>query len=77
MLGSIECHVLQKMSQTVLVVFLLKCTHIVNDVEIRTSFRLFVMPDIIRHSVFKSANHNILVLWDFPILHSFICGCST
>ena len=53
MLYSVECHMLQKMCEAVLVVILLKRTDIVHDVEIRHSGRIRAMPDIVSQSVVK------------------------
>ena len=52
-LRSVECHMLEEVGQTVLVVLFLKCADIVYDVEIRTTLVFSVVTEIICQAVFE------------------------
>ena len=50
-LSSIERHMLQEVSQTVLVILFQHRAYCLSDMEIAALFRLFIMTDIVRQSV--------------------------
>ena len=52
-LGSVEGHVFQEVGEALLRIVLLDGSHIVEDVEIGLAFRLFVVADVVGHSVFQ------------------------
>ena len=52
-LGSVEGHVFQEVGEALLRIVLLDGSHIVEDVEISLAFRLFVVADVVGHSVFQ------------------------
>ena len=63
-LRAVEGHVLEEVGEALLRVVLLDGSHVVQDVEIRLSFRLFVVADVIGHSVFEFTRPDILVRRD-------------
>ena len=50
-LGSLECHVLQEVGETVLVIVLQNCTDVLDDVETGPVFRFLIMSYIIGQPV--------------------------
>ena len=70
-LCSVERHVLKEVGQSVLVVFFLKSTYIMYDVEMCTSFWLFIMCQIIGQSVFKLSDLDFRI-----VLNLLLCICT-
>ena len=56
MLGSVEAHVLEEVGEAVLVGSLLDCTDIGGKIKLGTSFREFVVTDVVSESVVKLAH---------------------
>ena len=65
MLGTIECHMLQEVRQTVLVILFEDSTNRLRDVELSTLLGLLIMTDIIGQSVFQLAIANLRVHGEF------------
>ena len=51
MLGAVEAHVLQKVSETTLVVILLHRTHFLSDVEECTLLGIFIVLDVVGQTI--------------------------
>ena len=60
-LRAVECHMLEEVSQTLLVVTLLNSTYIVHDIELSQALGLLVVADVIGQSVRQHALANLLV----------------
>ena len=64
MLGAIEGEVLQKVSQTALVVILIDRTHFLSDVETSHMLRESIMTNVVGQAILKMTDLHILVHWD-------------
>ena len=60
---TVEAHVLEEVSKTVLVVFLLECSDVSREVEFRSLSRLVVVADVIGHAVLKLSCSYCRVVW--------------
>ena len=60
-LRTVESHVFEEVSQTLLVVVLLYGTHVMQDVEAGLPFGLLVVADVVGHAVFELAYTKILI----------------
>ena len=64
MARTVERHVFQKMGETVLVVLLLEGADIVDDIEVCTACRIFIVPYIICQAVLQTALDQFRVIGD-------------
>ena len=60
-LGAVEGHVFEEVGETLLGIVLLNGADVVQNVEVGLSFRLFVVADVVGHSVFELARADVLV----------------
>ena len=63
-LRTIECHVLQEVSQPALVLLLVDGAHALGDVEVRHVLRVVVVADVVGKPVVELAHPYLLVLGD-------------
>ena len=68
MLYPVESHVLKKMSQSVLIVFFLKRSNIMDNVEVSHSGGVGVMPDVVCQSVVECS------CLDLSVHRQRLCG---
>ena len=61
MLGAVKSHVFEEMGKPVLVVVLKQSAYILNNVKTGTLFWLFIVPDVIGHSVGEFADAHFRV----------------
>ena len=64
MLRAVECHMLEEVSQTALVVVLLDRAHALSDVEVGLVLRPVVVTDVISKSVVQFSDAHLVVLRD-------------
>ncbi len=60
-LGAVEGHVLQKVSQTLLRIILLNSSYVVYDIEVGHVLRLLVVTDVVGQPVGEHARANLLI----------------
>ena len=60
-LGAVEGHVFEEVGEPLLGIVLLNGADVVQNVEVGLSFRLFVVADVVGHSVFELARADVLV----------------
>ena len=64
MFRAVERHVLEEVSQTILIILLLDSTHTLGDVEVHFSLRIVVVADVIGQSIVKMTDDDRCVLRD-------------
>ena len=64
MFRAVERHVLEEVSQTILIILFLDSTHTLGDVEVHFSLRIVVVADVIGQSIVKMAYDDRCVLRD-------------
>ena len=61
---TVEAHVLEEVSKSVLMVFLLECSYVCREIEFRSLSRLVVVADVIGHAVLKLSCSYCRVVWE-------------
>ena len=79
-LCTVETHVLEEVSKTVLVVSLLVSAHICSEIELSSLSRLVVVADVVSHAVLKLACLHSRIVWKYGLTESHHCSkdsCNT
>ena len=71
---SVEAHVLEEVSETVLVIVFLECSYVSSKVEFSSLCWLIVVADVIGHTVFELAGSYGRVVWKLVLTKCHCCS---